>query len=67
MFDNLIAAMAARDLTDRDVAEMLRLDVSTLRKKLAGTVSFTLGEIEILLRTFSSSFDELFAEGGTRH
>lgn len=66
MFDNLIAAMAARDLDDRDVAEMLRLDVPTFRKKLAGTVSFTLGEIGILLRTFSASFDELFAEGGSR-
>lgn len=64
MFDNLIAAMAARDLTDQDVAEMLSLDVATFRKKLAGTASFTLGEVKTLLRTFDSSFERLFAESG---
>lgn len=65
MYDNLIAAMVRRGLTEKDVAALLGIGVTSLRKKLCGATAFTLGEIETIMKAFpDGTVEHLFRESG---
>ena len=60
LFPGLIEEMEKAGETPKDLAELLKLDVSQIYRKLNGEVQWTIGDIEDLTLHYSKDFWELF-------
>jgi transcriptional regulator with XRE-family HTH domain len=68
MFGNLKTEMRRRRLSESDLARMMDISPIALARKLNGLRSFTLNEIECILRIFSGcGFEYLFADDDSQY
>ena len=54
------AWMGANRVSGRKLAEMMGMSYNTLKPKLAGTVKWTLSDVQAMMKATGLSFDELF-------
>lgn len=63
MYMNILAEMARKSLTRKEVAKQLNLSEASFRKKIQGENEFKMSEVEILLSLFGDvTFEYLFAK-----
>lgn len=66
MFSNILAEMARRQMTKREMAKKLDMHELTFDRKLKNETSFTVNEILEMQKIFNDkacTFEYLFAEG----
>lgn len=60
MHKRLKVLMFERDITQRQLADIIGINISTLNGKISGKREFTLSEINKIITYFNLSFEQIF-------
>jgi predicted transcriptional regulator len=59
-YPELVGEMAKRGETQKFIAKLLELDVSSVSRRLSGEIEWSIGEIDKLCEHFKKDYYELF-------
>lgn len=60
MFPEITKQMIKRNEKQKEVAQLLGLDVSQVSRKLSGNIDWSISDIEILSKHYKMKFEKLF-------
>ena len=60
MFPEITKQMIKRNEKQKEVAQILGLDVSQVSRKLSGNIDWSISDIEILSKHYKMKFEKLF-------
>lgn len=59
-YPEILSELARRGLTQRELAEILKVNQGTISKKMRGKTEWTIGEVETICDYFNKDYYQLF-------